>query len=451
MSEFDLLDLYLDRVWAALHVRPRRAREICEELRTHLDDQVRDLQRSGLDRRAAVMKAIEKLGEPKAVARVLTEANSHHRRGNLLAGLAVGVLLGSPIWYLVTVALWLLHMVSAWGLTRYWYDSVIFGGGFGGIIGVAVSSGRLKMSRVFAVLGLVAAALFGAWSLALFHMGGFIDARWAVRFYFEGLAPLLTMVATIGFGVEWGVHRWALRNTTPPAAHAHRMDGRSARSGRPPFTRAPGGFTLVELLVVMAILGLLAGVLLAMGARSRHTAMQASCINNLHQIGLALGMYLDDYGVRPTRITDLARAGYASPDVLVCPQDATGDYSGLFCRQWTDGRCGPSPSLPTSYVYIGGARTDDMYERLERLGGQASYLVCPSHGHPAKEGWEQPPAVGYYEGKILRLSFDGSVHTGNVTWARGRTQGDTWTVYSFWKLFTDVPGEPPFDDRPPAL
>ena len=101
------------------------------------------------------------------------------------------------------------------------------------------------------------------------------------------------------------------------------------------------GFTLLELLVVMGIIGLLAGILLPALAHARRASQTARCLSNLRQIALAVQMYVNDQNGRlpalqnrgstnqplPALDTVLLPVVGGSPAIFACPADRQGIFA----------------------------------------------------------------------------------------------------------------------------
>jgi len=168
------------------------------------------------------------------------------------------------------------------------------------------------------------------------------------------------------------------------------------RTVAPIRTRLHPGFTLTELVVVVAIIGLLASILFPVFAAARERARQTSCASNLHQIGLGFVQYTQDNdGMMPPgdgyQYTNVSlKKGYLlglttyiqpylkNTQVLHCPddpvQDSTGantDDNGDFTDYAYNFYLGDSPSTPGKVCNTDGSD-------CEAVANSESIVVLPA-------------------------------------------------------------------------
>ena len=89
--------------------------------------------------------------------------------------------------------------------------------------------------------------------------------------------------------------------------------------------RTTGAFTLVELLTVIAIIGILAALLMPALEQAKARAKRIQCVGNQKEIGLAFHLFANDHGGKfPTHVStndggslEFVVAGYQMPRAIL--------------------------------------------------------------------------------------------------------------------------------------
>ena len=182
-------------------------------------------------------------------------------------------------------------------------------------------------------------------------------------------------------------------------------------------------FTLIELLVVIALIALLAALLFPIFGTLRGKARESACLSNLHQIGIAITMYSQDYdelypyaldpinkytpqaleGVDPgiaasipylPLLSETLQPYVRSREVFHCPSDV-GFQITDFSMQPLDARPSAFRKFGMSYSYMSYSYFAEviLYHRTqETLTSPAQFPLCSDlsgrwHGNTDQSEW----------------------------------------------------------------
>lgn len=213
------------------------------------------------------------------------------------------------------------------------------------------------------------------------------------------------------------------------------------------------GFTLVELLTVIAIIAVLATLMLSGLSSAKRRSRVTACTSNLRQISLALNMYLDDQETRPLNFSTLVTSGYLpAPAVLQCPEKNPPPQPSYFNNVFESVETTFDTNTvyhPTTY-YNPLSWGDANWRALMNAGSSAGIAACQRHGWRRRLAENGVSQMVF----ILRAQRDGAVvrrfifpemappDFGDSNTTPNASAGPTTFLTSPWQLFADEQPQP---------
>lgn len=170
-----------------------------------------------------------------------------------------------------------------------------------------------------------------------------------------------------------------------------------------------GGFTLLEILVVMAIFALLASFILSATLKVRERATRVVCISNLRQLVQAAKMYEGDNDHLPIHYNANAYGRYAhwqeqiypyvgNRNIFLCPHDASGGTGMSTEGGW-----------PVSYAYALSHFWLNLDDSYRPPSARSPLFLDPHHltatGKPGKFQDGAVIIIGRYDGSVKATPF----------------------------------------------
>jgi len=163
------------------------------------------------------------------------------------------------------------------------------------------------------------------------------------------------------------------------------------------------GFTLVELLVAMALLAVIAAILFPAFVQAREKSRQAVCMSHQRELALAIMLWTQDHNECLPAAEDVWEAVDVPPQTLVCPTvGGTGNtyvYSGLLAGL----PLGQAPEPSSAMLTADGQNPDHVFLTAQdfALRHRGRCIAAYLDGHVALADPVEPAAVEHELGQTI--------------------------------------------------
>jgi prepilin-type N-terminal cleavage/methylation domain-containing protein/prepilin-type processing-associated H-X9-DG protein len=190
-------------------------------------------------------------------------------------------------------------------------------------------------------------------------------------------------------------------------------------------SRKEHGFTIVEMLVVIAIIGILTGLLLPAVQRAREEARNVQCKNNLRQIAQAGNLHHTRTQYMPASrswIPSFERNGLAAATEIDDTQNPSNTNPVDKIFTWVQPMLPDLGETGTYQSIIDGAtRATSPIAETAVPPTRKEILLCPSNTYEGKRG---PLAYAINGGRMNRVYDDGTNDHPNNDWAANGASDD---------------------------
>lgn len=191
-------------------------------------------------------------------------------------------------------------------------------------------------------------------------------------------------------------------------------------------TPAKRAFTLIELLTVIAIIAILAGIVIPVSGSVQRSAKRAQSKAYFSSLLTAMSLYEQDYGYFPT--FGVSTSG--DDGTINLESAGTAVYEGLTGRNFSSGaRSTAYNPRARSYFSFSDNQLDDSGNIVDSFGNTDIHLVYDRNGDGRISGGSVPSTLQTNDGQSVSISAPSNINSSAVMVSAGGGPGFPVTTW----------------------